>query len=373
MPKTTAVPLFDVTPRPQSLRRKIQKAAMGVLDRGVYILGPEVRAFELEFAKTMGLGGVTAVSSGTAALEIALQALEIGRGDEVVIPTFTFIATASAVSVCGAKPVFADVDEETLNMGPDQIRAAMSPRTRAIIPVHLFGHPASMDKITALARQNKIKIIEDCAQSHGTVCAGRPAGSWGDIGAFSFYPTKGLGAAGDAGALSSADENLSRACRELRNCGRDEGKSYSYVRVGGNARMDEIQAAILRVKLGRFSRWIARRRVVAEAYRRAFSDLPLKLPPSGDDKNRPSYALYVVRCEDRDRLAAHLSERGIGNGVYYPVPLHLQPPYQSLGFGPGDFPHAERAAKTALALPMFPDMTRGQISRVCAGVRSFFK
>ncbi|HVC09207.1 MAG TPA: DegT/DnrJ/EryC1/StrS family aminotransferase [Elusimicrobiota bacterium] len=373
MPVEPGVPLFDVKPRPDILRREIERAVLGVLDRGAYILGPEVHGFEAEFARALDFKHVVAVSSGTSALEIALQALGLGAGDEVVLPTFTFIATATAVSVTGAKPVLADVDDETLVMGAKEMSDALTRRTKAVIPVHLFGHPAPMKEILALSRKRRLKVVEDCAQSHLTISDGKRAGSWGDLGAFSFYPSKGLGAAGDAGAISTGSPVLARVCRELRNCGRGEGKGYFHVRVGGNARMDEIQAAILRVKLKRMAAWIDARRAVAERYGQELAGLPLRLPPSGDAKNRPSYALYVVRCEERDALAEHLRGQGVSCGVYYPVPLHLQPAYKSLGYRAGDFPNSERASKTALALPMFPDMSPGQIERVCRAVRSFFR
>ncbi len=373
MPLKTAVPLFDVKPRPESLRREIERAVLGVLDRGAYILGPEVRQFESDFAQSLGFKNVVAVSSGTSALEIALQALGVGPGDEVVLPTFTFIATATAVSASGAKPVLADVDDETLIMGEREAKAALTRKTKAMIPVHLFGYPAPMSGLMALARKNRVKVVEDCAQAHLTSCQGQTAGSWGDLGAFSFYPTKGLGAAGDAGAISTASSKLAVACRELRNCGRGEGKNYFHVRVGGNARMDEMQAAILRVKLKRMAGWIEARRAAAARYDAELFGLPLRLPPAGDARNKPSYALYVVRCDNRDRLAEHLRAQGVACGVYYPAPLHLQPAYKSLGYRRGDFPNSERASKTALALPMFPDISSQQIERVCRAVRSFFR
>jgi len=373
MPVEPGVPLFDVKPRPEVLRRQIERAVLGVLDRGAYILGPEVRSFEAEFARALNFKNVVAVSSGTSALEIALQALGIGPGDEVVLPTFTFIATATAVSASGAKPVLTDVDDETLVMGMDEAKAVLTKRTKALVPVHLFGYPAPMKELAALARKKRVRVVEDCAQSHLTVCQGRTAGSWGDLGAFSFYPSKGLGAAGDAGAISTGSAALARICRELRNCGRGEGKGYFHVRVGGNARMDEIQAAILRVKLKRMAAWIKARRALAARYGEELSDLPLRLPPRGDAQNKPSYALYVIRCEARDRLAEHLRGQGVACGVYYPVPLHLQPAYKFLGYRSGDFPNSERASKTVLALPMFPDMSPRQIERVCRAVRSFFR
>jgi len=366
------IPLFDVRAQAKTVRRDVLKAATRVLDSGHFILGPEVTAFETEFAKATGAAHCVGLSSGTQALEVALEAAGIGPGDEVIVPSFTFIATAFAVSYLGATPVFADVDPDSLTLDPRQAAAKCTSRTKAILPVHLFGWPAEMDSLVSLAREKGLRLVEDSAQAFGTRYHGRPVGAFGDFGCFSFHPTKNLGAAGDAGAVVMNDPALLEACHILRNIGQRNGRKYQHVRLGYNYRLDEIQAAVLRVKLRKARVWDSKRRRIAAAYRKAWSGLPLRLPPADANGNTHSYHLFVVQTPRRDELAKYLAERGVDSGVYYPIPLHLQPAYSALGYKPGDCPNSERASAEVLALPLHPELKDAEIRRVIDGVRGFF-
>ncbi len=366
------VPFLDLKAQHRAIAKELRRALLRVLDSGSFILGPEGRLFEREFSRLLG-ARVLGVSSGTSALELSLKALGLGPEDEVVLPAFTFIATATAVSAAGARPVLADVDPSSLTLGANQAEAALTPRTRALLPVHLYGQPADMDPLLALARKKGLRVLEDCAQAHLALYKGRPTGSLGDMPAFSFYPTKNLGALGDAGAVATRHKGLALACEELRNAGRAPGAHYDHVRIGHNCRLDELQAAVLRVKLRHLARWTARRRRIAGHYHRELSDLPLALPSLGSDGTRPSFHLYVIRLQAREALARHLQKAGIGTGVYYPRPVHLQPAYRGLGLGAGSLPHAEEASRRVLALPLYPELTDGQVERVCRAVRRFFR
>ncbi|MDE2237804.1 MAG: DegT/DnrJ/EryC1/StrS family aminotransferase, partial [Elusimicrobia bacterium] len=352
----------------RSLSRQLKRAVGQVLDSGSFILGAQGRAFEKEFAKLLGLPRVLGVDSGTSALELALKACGVGPGDEVIVPTFTFIATATAVSALGATPVFADIDWDTMTLSAEDARKRMTRRTKAIIPVHLFGQPADVD---GLRRLKAGWLIEDCAQSHLAKYKGRPVGALGDASCFSFYPTKNLGAAGDAGAVAAADAGLLSALEELRNCGRKLGQAYRHARVGSNCRLDEIQAAVLRVKLKRLRRWTERRRALAAFYDEGLSGLPVTRPPLGLRGTQPVFHLYVLRTPRRDALLAHLKSLGIASGVYYPLCLHQQPAYSGLK-SRRPFPNAERASREALALPLYPELRLSEAARVVAAVRAFF-
>ena len=367
------IPLISLKGQQAEIGAEVKAAVSRVLDSGVFILGPENKAFESEFAQAVGAKHCLGVDSGTSALELALEAAGVGPGDEVIVPSFTFIATATAVSVLGAKPVFADIDPATMTLDPKSAQAAISPRTKAMIAVHIYGQPCDMDPLTSLAESRKISLIEDCAQSHLATYKGRPTGSIGDLGAFSFYPSKNLGAAGDAGAVTTNDGRLRDAVNELRNCGRSAAAGYDHVRVGHNCRLDEIQAAILRVKLLRLEAWTAGRRRVAAIYDEGLAGLPLKRPPLGSESSKPVFHLYTIRTDRRDALAAELRRQGIGTGVYYPTPVHLQPAYASLGVKPGSLPVTEAASREALSLPMYADLSAGDAGRVVEAVRRFFK
>jgi dTDP-4-amino-4,6-dideoxygalactose transaminase len=368
-PKAAApVPLLSLAKQHKALARELKAAVGRVLDSGVFVMGPEGRAFEAEFGRALGIPRVLGVDSGTSALELALKACGVGPGDEVIVPTFTFIATATAVSVLGATPVMADIDWRTMTLSVEDARRKMTARTKAVVPVHLFGHPADIDAFRGLG----VRVVEDAAQAHLTKYKGRPVGSLGDVACFSFYPSKNLGAAGDAGALAVGAEDLLRPLEELRNCGREVGQAYTHARVGYNCRLDELQAAILRVKLKRLKRWTERRRELARLYDEKLAGLPLELPPGDEAGTEPTYHLYVVRTPRRDALMAHLKGQGVGCGVYYPLPVHRQPAYAGLGLKAESFPNAERACREVLALPMFPEMTSAEAARVVRAVRSFF-
>ncbi|MBI4061158.1 MAG: DegT/DnrJ/EryC1/StrS family aminotransferase [Elusimicrobia bacterium] len=367
------IPLFTLEGQQAEIGAEVKAAAARVLDSGVFILGPENKAFDAEFARAVGVKYSLGVDSGTSALELALEAAGVGPGDEVVLPSFTFIATATAVSVLGAKPVFADVDPETLTLDARSAEKALTPKTKAVVAVHIYGQPADMDPLLSLAKSRRLALIEDCAQSHLATYKGRVTGSIGDLAAFSFYPSKNLGAAGDAGAVATNDARLRDLVDELRNCGRAGGGRYHHVRVGHNSRLDEIQAAILRVKLPRLEAWTAARRRVAAIYDEGLAGLPLKLPPLGSGMSRPVFHLYTVRCERRDALAEDLRRRGIGTGVYYPTPVHLQPAYAALGARAGALPVTEAAAREVLSLPMHAELSAADAGRVVEAVRRFFR
>lgn len=366
------IPLLDIAREHAALRPRLLRALARVLDSGAFINGPEVRAFEAEFAKAHRARYCAGLSNGTDAIELALKACGVGPGTEVVVPAFTFIATGSAVCAVGAKPVFADVEEDSLCLDPKALGRALSRLTKAVVPVHLYGHPADMDALMRVARKARLKVVEDCAQAHLARYRGRFVGTLGHAGTFSFYPTKNLGALGDAGAILTGDKEIYAACASLRDAGRAPGKRYLHDAPGRNARLDEMQAALLRVKLEGLAGANAARAEAAEAYRDLLEGLPLRLPPRDRAGSRQVYHVFTVRTPKRDALAAHLKGAGIGTGVYYPLPLHLQPAFASWGHGPGDFPVSERASREVLALPMFPGLGARGARRVCREVRRFF-
>ena len=370
----TDIPLLSIKAQNAALSAALKAAVGRVLDSGAFILGAENKAFDAEFAAATGAQHALGVDSGTSALELALEAVGVKPGDEVIVPDFTFVATATAASVLGARPVFADVDPETLTLDPKSVERLITAKTKAIVPVHIFGQPADMDVLISLAKSKRLSVIEDCAQSHLATYKGRPAGVLGDVAAYSFYPTKNLGAAGDAGALTTESAELRDRLLELRNCGRALGAAYHYVRVGHNCRLDEMQAAILRVKLPLLKGWTESRRRVAKLYHDGLKDVKgLRLPPLGAAGTTPVFHLYTVRCERRDALAEHLKRRGIGCGVYYPSPLHLAPAYAALGGRDGQCPVSEKACREVLSLPMFAELADADAARVVEAVRAFFK
>lgn len=367
------IPLISLKGQQSEVGAEVKAAVARVLDSGVFILGPENKAFDVEFAEAISAKFSLGVDSGTSALELALEAAGVGPGDEVIVPSFTFIATATAVSVLGAKPIFADVDPVTLTLDSKSVEGALSPRTKAVVAVHIFGQPCDMDPLLSLARSRKLAVIEDCAQSHLATYKGKTTGSIGDFGAFSFYPTKNLGAAGDAGAITTNDPKLRDTVNILRNCGRSAAAGYDHVRVGHNCRLDEIQAAVLRVKLLRLEAWTAARRRVAAIYDEGLSGLPITKPPLGSETSKPVFHLYTIRSDRRDALAADLRRHGIGTGVYYPTPVHLQPAYAGLGVKEGSLPVTETASREVLSLPMFAELSAADAGRVVETVRRFFK
>jgi dTDP-4-amino-4,6-dideoxygalactose transaminase len=366
------VPLLDLHAQYRPLRAEILTAIERVCDSQRFIMGPEITSLESELALMLGVRHAVAVSSGTDALLLALMALDIKPGDEVVTPTYSFFATAGAVARLGARPVLVDIDEATFNIDAAQAVAAITPRTKAIIPVHLFGQSADMDPLLAAASRAGIPIVEDAAQAIGATYKSRPLGSLGAFGCFSFFPSKNLGAFGDAGLLTAMDDGLAKRARLLRTHGM-EPRYYHHL-VGANFRMDALQAAILRVKAPHLDGWTEGRRANAARYRALFRDaglldrVTLPAEPAGC---RHIYNQFVIRVADRDGLRAHLDERGIGTEIYYPVPFHLQPCFADLGYHRGDFPKAERAAAESLALPVYSELTEAQQEAVVSAIGEF--
>ncbi len=360
------VPYLDLGAQYRALKPEIDAAVLDVLGTTQFILGPEVSAFEREFAAACHTTECVAANSGTSALHLALLACGVGPGDEVITVPFTFVATVAAIEYAGAMPVLVDVEPEHLTMDPARIEAAITPRTRAIMPVHLFGHPADMAPILAIADRHGLKVIEDAAQSHLADYQGRRCGSMGATGCFSFYPGKNLGAYGEGGALVTADASVARSARLLRAWG--EETRYEHLLKGFNYRMDGIQGAILRVKLRHLEAWTEARRARAAEYAAALAGTPARTPTErpGD---RHVYHVYAVRVPERDRWRERLGAAGIQTGVHYPIPVHLQPAYRDLGYSTGAFPVAERAADEVLSLPIYPELTPAQVSQVAAVFR----
>jgi len=369
---TAKVPFQDIPLQVRSLKAEIDAAIQAVLAHGEFILGPEVAVFERQWAEFCHVPHAVGVSSGTDALHLILRALGIGAGDEVITAANTFIATAEAISYAGAKPVLADCRIEDYLIDPAAVAAAITPRTRAIIPVHLYGQPANMNALAALARHKGLALIEDAAQAHGAALVdGRVCGSLGLAAAFSFYPAKNLGAFGDGGAVTSSDEGLAGKLRLLRNWG--SVVKYHHEVQGFNSRLDTLQAAILSVKLRRLGAWNDARRTAAGWYRAALAGCPgLVLPAEAAWTGRHAYHLFVVRLPERDRdaIARELAARGVQTVVHYPVPIHLQKAYADLGLGQGAFPNAEAAARTILSLPIYPEITQAQVGHVADSLRA---
>lgn len=360
-----SVPFLDLSATTQEIRAELEFAIAETLSASRFVAGPQVEAFEREFAEYCGVQNCVGVSNGLDALSIILRALEIGSGDEVIVPANTFIATWLAVSHVGAKLVPVEPDEATFNIDPHKLNAAVSTRTRAIIPVHLYGRPADMDAVNAVARRHNLAVIEDAAQAHGATYHGRRTGSLGTAAAFSFYPTKNLGALGDAGAVTTDDEHLARRIRRLRNYGSLE--RYVHAELGFNQRLDELQAAILRVKLRYLDCWNAKRRQVASVYRSRLEATPLRLPdaPEGTDH---VWHLYVVRPPDRAVFQRGMQACGVETLIHYAVAPHLQEAYRSLSLSVGDLPISEKLHSEVVSLPMWPQISSAQIEKVCSSV-----
>jgi dTDP-4-amino-4,6-dideoxygalactose transaminase len=364
------VPYLDLKAQYQSIKTEIDAAIARVLDSCQFILGPEVAAFEQEFGAYCGAPHCIALNSGTSALHLALLATGVKPGDEVITVPFTFVASVAAVIYAGAKPVLVDIDPQTFTMDPSTLEAAVTPRTKAIMPVHLYGHPADMDPIMDVARRHGLAVIEDAAQAHGARYKGKPVGSIGDVGCFSFYPGKNLGAYGEGGAVTTGNAAFAEKIRMLRDWGQD--RKYHHLLRGFNYRMEGFQGAILRVKLRHLEKWTEARRAVAEQYNLSLSVSGITRPTEMSWA-RHVYHLYTLRSKDRQSLQASLLDEGIQTGVHYSVPAHLQPAYADLGYGKGSFPHAEAAAEQVLSLPIYPEMTEQQIkivSQAVAGVAS---
>jgi len=359
-------------PRAAYLARKeeIDDAIHRTLDRGWFVLGPEVEAFEHEFAAWAGLDHVIGVGSGTEALHLALVAMGIGPGDEVLTVAHTAVATVSAIDLAGAHPVFVDIEEEYFTIDPDLLEKSITARTRAIVVVHIYGQPANMEPILAIARRHGLRVVEDCAQSHGASLNGRRTGTMGDVACFSFYPTKNLGALGDGGAVATNDVTLAAKIRALREYGWTE--RYISQTSGWNSRLDEIQAAILRVKLQHLEADNLARQRLAAKYHSTLDRPGLKLPMIRPGAEHV-YHLYVVSTPDRDALRAHLASRGIGTIIHYPVPIHMQPAYRGRTAAEGSLPVTEAASRRILSLPIYPELAQDQQKTVTQAVQAFFQ
>jgi dTDP-4-amino-4,6-dideoxygalactose transaminase len=362
------VPFLNLVAQYQSIETDVLQAAHRVLASGHYILGPNVSALEQEIAAYMGTSFGVGVNSGSDALTLALRALEIGPGDEVITTPFTYIAPAESVIQMGAKLVFADIDPNTFQIDPADVARKITPRTKAIIPVHLFGQPAPLAEILALAEPRGIRIVEDCAQAIGARYQGKPVGSFGAIGCLSFYPTKNLGADGDGGMVVTRDEALAKRLKMLRVHGIE--RRYFHDLHGFNSRLDEIQAAILRVKLPRLDGWNARRAAIAQRYTAGLAGLPIQTPALVPGSTH-IYHVYAILSDQRDALQKHLTDNGVASIIYYPLPLHQQKCYADLGFKEGDHPVAEAVSKRILPLPIYPEMTDAQVDYVVETIRKF--
>ncbi|MCU1241207.1 MAG: putative PLP-dependent enzyme involved in cell wall biosis [Candidatus Acidoferrum typicum] len=366
-----SIPQFDLAAQFALIGDEIRDAVDRVLSSHQFILGREGAALEDEIARLCGVAHGVGVGSGTDALVLALRSCGVGSGDEVILPPFTFVATGSAVSALGAKPVFADIHPNTYNIDPAQLERRVTPRTRAIVVVHLYGLSADMDPIVHFARKKNLPVVEDAAQAIGAGYKGRRTGSLADVACFSFYPTKNLGACGDAGMIVTNSAERAAHLRILRNHGQAE--KYVSSEPGWNGRLDEIQAAIIRVKLRHLAAWQRARQTNAAEYTRHFSQIPGIMPPLVPEGYDHVFHQYTIRVEERDRLQSVLAEKKVGSAIYYPVPLHLQPLYASLGYKAGDFPHAEHAAQEVLSLPMYPELRQAQLTRVAEAVSEFVR
>src|SRR5437764_3368982 len=356
------VPYLDLKAQYHSIKAEIDEAIARVLDSCQFVLGPEVSEFESEFAAYCGTTDCIALNSGTSALHLALLAAGVGPGDEVITVPFTFVASVATILYAGAKPVLVDIEPRTFNMNPAALDAAISPRTQAIVPVHLYGHPADMDSIREVARKHKLVVIEDAAQAHGAKYEGRSVGSIGDIACFSFYPAKNLGAYGEGGAVTTSNSEYARAIRMLRDWGQD--RKYHHCLHGYHYRMEGFQGAILRVKLRHLESWTETRRAIVKTYNEHLAGADV-VRPAEMPWARHVYHLYTLRADNRNALQAALLNAGIQTGIHYSTPVHLQPAYTALGYGPDSFPESEKAALEVLSLPLYPELTDHQIEAVC--------
>ena len=360
---------LDLAAQLRPIRAEIDAAIAKTLDNCSFCLGPDVVQFEQDFARYCDASHCLGFNSGTSALHVALLLLNIKPGDEVITTPYTFVATSWAISYVGARPVYVDVDDATFNLDPRLVERAITPRTKAVMPVHLYGHPCDLDPLLAICQQHNLPLVEDAAQAHGATYRGKVVGTFGALSGFSFYPGKNLGAYGEGGALVTNNAAFAARARALREHG--STTRYYHDEVGFNYRMEGLQGAVLGVKLKHLAAWIAARRRVAHRYHELLADTPLQLPREADYA-ASAYHLYVVRHPRRDDLKQHLEANKIGCALHYPLPLHLQKCYASLGYQPGDFPVTERAARECLSLPIYPELTDEQLQRVAAVIKEFF-
>lgn len=363
------VPYLDLRAQYRSIKAEVDAAIVEVLESCQFVLGSAVSQFEQEFASYSGTSECIALNSGTSALHLALLAAGVGPGDEVITVPFTFVASVAAVLYTGAKPVLVDIDPHTFTIDPGRIEAAITPRTKVILPVHLYGQTADMDPILEIARRRNLIVIEDAAQAHGAKYKGRPAGSIGEIGCFSFYPAKNLGAYGEGGAVTTSNPEYAKRVRMLRDWGQD--RKYHHVMRGFNYRMEGIQGAVLRVKLRHLNEWTKRRQAIAGTYNQSLAkhevQLPVQMPWA-----EHVYHLYTVRAKDREALQKGLQAEGVQTAVHYAEPVHLQPAYADLGYGPGSLPQSETAAREVLSLPMYPELSDDRVRMVAAAFEKLF-
>ena len=363
------IPFLDLKKQNEDIKPEILAAIERTIDSAQFVLGDEVRQFEEEFAQYSGASHGVGVNNGTSALHLALLSAGIGPGDEVIAPAHTFVATVAAILYTGARPVLVDVDSKSYTMDPELVQHAITPRTKAIVPVHLYGQPADMDPILTLARENKLLVVEDAAQAHGAEYKGRRCGSLGDLAGFSFYPGKNLGAYGEGGMVTTNRADFATTIRMLRDWGQE--RKYHHVIRGFNARLEGIQGAVLRVKLRRLETWTEARRAVASQYSRLLADVPrISLPTEFPDR-RHVYHLYVVRVSDREDFMRFLLARGVQTGIHYPTPVHLMPAYSDLGFNQGDFPVSEQVAAEVVSLPMYPELMSQQVLEVVDAIKKW--
>ena len=365
-----AIPYFDLPAQIRAIRPELDQAIAKTLDHCSFCLGPDTAQFEKDFARYVGTEHAVAFNSGTSALHVAMLLLNVGPGDEVITTPYTFVATSWAISYAGAKPVYVDVDDQTMDLDPGLLERAITPRTKAILPVHLYGHPFDLDPILAIGRKHGVPVVEDAAQAHGATYKGKMAGTFGEMSCFSFYPGKNLGACGEGGALLTNSAAHAKRARALREHG--STVRYYHDEVGYNYRMEGIQGAVLGVKLKHLARWTGERRRVALRYQELLKDTPLQLPLEAEH-SVSAWHLFVVRHPRREELKKHLEQNGVGCALHYPLPLHLQKCYASLGHRAGDFPVAEKAARECLSLPIYPELTEAQIQRVSEVVHDFFR
>ena len=370
MTEIRPIPIIDLKAQLARIRPEIDEAVARVLASASFVLGEDVRLLEREFAAFCGTAHACAVANGTDALHVALRAYGVGPGDEVVTVANTFIATGEAILLAGAKPVFVDVEPATHTMDPARLEAAITARTKVVLPVHLYGHPADTTAIGEVARRHRLPVLEDAAQAHGAEWRGVRAGALGHAACFSFYPTKNLGAYGDAGMVTSSDEGFIARVRQIANHGAGTHR-YDNVVLGMNSRLDTLQAAVLRVKLRHLDRWNAERAERATAYTRALEGVPGVVTPQERDGARSAWHLYTVRVTEREALAEHLRARGIGTAIHYPRPIHLQGSMATAGGRAGDLPVSERLAREVLCLPLYPELPLEDVARVAAEVRDF--
>ena len=373
MPVSSKIPLLDLNRQVQGIRQELDEALQSVLEATAFVNGPSVREFESGFSAYCETSHCVGVGNGTDALEMIFRALNLQHGDEVITTPMSFIATIEPLVMLGVKPVFADIEPDTYNLDPQQVAPKITSKTKALLPVHLYGQPATMEPLLKLTAEKKLYLVEDCAQAHGAKYQNKRIGSFGHASAFSFYPGKNLGAYGDAGAVTTNDAALAEKVRMLANHGRKT--KYEHDIVGTNSRLDTLHAAVLSVKLRHLDSWNAGRVCVAEAYRERLGDMTELVLPHTAVERTHVYHQFVIRVQEaakRDTLLQHLNGNGVGAGVHYPIPLHLQPACKFLGYKTGDFPHAEALGASCISLPMFPELTEAEIDYVASTLRAFF-